>query len=95
MEQLIKPTKRKTIEINIWLALSVVAGLVLSGLVTGAFTAARIANSDHFTLVSATEDIAVLKENSVTKEVFEVKLESIELKIDTVQDQLTRIENKL
>jgi len=78
----------RTIEVGLWKLLSAGALAIFLSIISTAFVVGGVLNADHFTLVTAIEDIKDLKENSVDKEVLVETLTPI-------RDTTIRIEGKI
>lgn len=83
------------IAIGLWKAFAIVAGAVLVAIVGTAFTVGAVLNSDHFTLVTAIDDISELKTNKQDKTVSDLRYQQLLDQNNKMYDALLRIETKL
>lgn len=65
-------------------AIFIIAGSVLTGMVTGAFGIVGILNSDHFTVIALDSKVKEIETTMVRKDVHELQLQVIDQKVDTL-----------
>ena len=75
---------KKTYKITTGWAVSIIAGAMLTGLVTGAFSVVGILNSDHFTVIALDSKVKEIETTMVRKDVHELQLQVIDQKVDTL-----------
>lgn len=86
------------IRVSAWKAFGVVATSVLVTFVGTVFTVGSILNADHFTVLSHTGQINALKEEQLTKELYEADQRAVKLQLETLTkgiNDLTTSHNEL
>ena len=89
---------KKTLTVTPKWAITVICGAILSGIVTGAFGALNLLNSDHFTLMAITEKVTKLETTTVNREFYETRYDNLCEKVDVLGkkvDNLTNFINNL
>lgn len=79
------------LQISFWKALSILATSVLVTIVGTAFAVGGVLNSDHFTLVSAIEDIDRLEEEKVDQDVYDLQQEAILKQLKTLNTNMEKV----
>lgn len=75
-------------------AITTLVGALLTGMVSGAFGVARLANSDHFVLMATTDKVSRIEETYVTKEVYTElckRFDRLEIKVDNLTNVVNNV----
>ena len=75
-------------------AITTLVGALLTGLVTGAFGVARIANTDHFVLMALDEQVEKIERNYVAKEIYSdlcKRFDRLESKVDSLTNAVNNV----
>ena len=96
MQNIVKKTMADTqqtnyLQISFWKALSILASAILVTIVGTAFTVGGVLNSDHFTLVSAIENIERLEEEKVDQDIYDLQQEAIIKELEILNGTVTEV----
>lgn len=82
-----------TIRIDLWKAVAIIAGTILTTMVGTAFGVANTGISNHYTLVRAVDDISELKEKTVSRSEFEPAIQTLTTEVRDIKKSQQETQN--